>query len=222
MKEWPDELGDKPGEGVVGKEGGVDAKKEAEKELERERKTLDPTVRCVVRFAEVGCSPVGASGTDCMGLLSCAGPSSRWRRASKPRARTDDFACSLNAPLAISPSFALSLDRLASSHSTDHAHEETVMLQADNALLQRTQTPAHCCCSLDDRRDERDQTRFIRRSIIWWKLPVTAVEDNWARSVDVSGVDCRRQERERRSRRRGRRRIEEGQLFPHLIASLHS
>lgn len=51
MLEWPGELGDKPGEGVVGKEGGVDAKAEAEKELERERKTLDPTVRCVGRGA---------------------------------------------------------------------------------------------------------------------------------------------------------------------------
>ncbi|BGO95172.1 hypothetical protein NBRC10512_004161 [Rhodotorula toruloides] len=50
MKEWPDELGDKPGEGVVGKEGGVDAKKEAEKELERERKTLDPTVRAFLEM----------------------------------------------------------------------------------------------------------------------------------------------------------------------------
>lgn len=91
MKEWPDELGDKPGEGVVGKEGGVDAKREAEKELERERKTLDPTVRCVARLAQVRCSLVWASGTDCMGLSSCAGLSSRWRRASKPRARTDDL-----------------------------------------------------------------------------------------------------------------------------------
>ncbi|BGP03122.1 hypothetical protein RTG_02892 [Rhodotorula toruloides ATCC 204091] len=50
MKEWPDELGDKPGEGVVGKEGGVDAKREAEKELERERKTLDPTVRAFLEM----------------------------------------------------------------------------------------------------------------------------------------------------------------------------
>ncbi|BGP35021.1 hypothetical protein JCM10296v2_006851 [Rhodotorula toruloides] len=50
MKEWPEELGDKPGEGVVGKEGGVDAKREAEKELERERKTLDPTVRAFLEM----------------------------------------------------------------------------------------------------------------------------------------------------------------------------
>ncbi|BGP27317.1 hypothetical protein JCM10295v2_006285 [Rhodotorula toruloides] len=50
MREWPDEFGDRPGEGVVGEEGGVDAKREAEKELERERKTLDPTVRAFLEM----------------------------------------------------------------------------------------------------------------------------------------------------------------------------
>lgn len=92
------------------------------------------------------------------------------------------------------------------------------MLQADNALSSAYTTSAPLVLLLNPRRQamrcERDQTRFIRRSIIWWKLPVTAVEDDWARSVGVHEVVQSMEEaQEEKGEDEGRRR-REGSAIP--------